>query len=71
MSSWEERGVKSEILKARSLSFLVYKKFKKVEEDAWVVHSVKCLTLGFSSGQDLRVVRWSPTSGSVLSWKSA
>ena len=37
----------------------------------WVVQSVKHLTLGFSSGRDLRVVRSSPESGSVLSAESA
>ena len=34
---------------------------------AWVVQSLKHLTLGFSSGHDLRVVRLNPTSGSMLS----
>ena len=38
---------------------------------AWVVQSVKCLTLDFGSGHDLRVVRWSPASGSMLSGESA
>ena len=37
----------------------------------WVAQSVKCPTLNFSSGHDLRVVRWSPTSGSMLSTESA
>ena len=27
---------------------------------------VKCLTLGFSSGHDLRVMKLSPVSGSML-----
>ena len=31
------------------------------EGGAWVVQSVKCPTLGFGSGRDLRVMRWSPT----------
>jgi len=38
---------------------------------AWVVQSVERPTLGFSPGTDLRVMRSSPTSGSVLSVKSA
>ena len=33
--------------------------------------SLKCQTLGFSSGCDLRVMRSSPESGSVLSRESA
>lgn len=35
---------------------------------AW---SVECPTLGFRSGSDLRVMGWSPASGSVLSAESA
>lgn len=31
-----------------------------------MVQSVKCPTVGFGSGLDFRVVRWSPTSGSAL-----
>ena len=37
---------------------------------AWVAPSVGCLTLGFCSGHDLRVVGWSPVSGSVLTAES-
>ena len=37
---------------------------------AWVAQLVKRLTLGFSSGHDLRVVRSSPTLGSALSGES-
>jgi len=37
----------------------------------WVAQSVKRPTLGFGSGRDLRVVRWSPASGSALSRESA
>ena len=33
---------------------------------SWVAQSVKHQTLDFGSGHDLRVVRSSPTSGSVL-----
>jgi len=33
---------------------------------AWVAQSVKCPTLDFRSGHDLRVVRSSPVSGSTL-----
>ena len=32
----------------------------------WVAQSLEHLTLDFGSGHDLRVVRWSPMSGSVL-----
>ena len=38
---------------------------------AWVAESVGCLMLGFSSSHDLRIVRLSPASGSVLSAESA
>ena len=36
--------------------------FKKVNRcwSVWVTQSVKCQTLGFSSGHDLRIVRSSP-----------
>ena len=37
----------------------------------WAAQLVKCLTLDFSSGHDLRVVKSSPASGSVLSGESA
>ena len=36
-----------------------------------VAQTVKCPTLGFCSGRDLRGVRSSPASGSVLSSESA
>ena len=36
----------------------------------WVAQLVKHPTLDFSSGQDLRAVRWSPTPGSGLSGES-
>ena len=36
-----------------------------------IIQSVKCPTLGFCSGHDLRVVRLSPMSGSVLGMESA
>ena len=38
---------------------------------AHVAQLVKCLTLDFSSGQDLRVLRWSPALGSVLGPETA
>jgi len=38
---------------------------------AWVVQLVKHPTLGFSSGDDLRVMRSSPASGSTLSMEPA
>ena len=42
------------------------KKKKKTLQGIWVNQSVKCPTLDFSSGCDLRVVGWSPVLGSVL-----
>ena len=33
---------------------------------AWMAQSVKCPTLDFVSGHDLRVLRLSPTVGSAL-----
>ena len=38
---------------------------------AWVAQLVKHLTLGFSSGCDLKVMRLGPMSGSTLSVESA
>ena len=38
---------------------------------AWVAQSVKCLTFDFGSGRDPRVMRLSPTLGSVLDVESA
>ena len=38
---------------------------------AWVAQSVKHLTLGFHSGYDLKVARWSPALGSMLSMEWA
>ena len=38
---------------------------------AWVTQAVECLTLGFSLGHELGVVRLSPVLGSLLSRKSA
>ena len=38
---------------------------------AWVAQAVKCLTLGFGSDHDIRVVRSSPALDSVLSAGSA
>ena len=40
-------------------------------QGVWVAQSVKCPTLDFSSGHDLRVVGLSPASGSKLSGESA
>ena len=62
-----------EVLKHGSLR----KQFTKITfkiltfRGAWVAQSAKWLTLGFGSGLDLRVLGWSPTSGSVLSIESA
>ena len=44
---------------------------KTANRGIWEAQSVECLTLGFSSGHDLRVVRSIPASGSALSRKSA
>ena len=38
---------------------------------AWGAQSIKCLTLDFCSGHDLRVMRSSPTSGSTMSVEPA
>lgn len=40
-------------------------------EGTRVAQSGKHPTLGFCSGGDLRVLRWSPTSGSAVSGESA
>ena len=44
---------------------------KYFSQGAWVAQSVKCPTLGFNSGHDLRVMELSPIPGSVLGGKSA
>ena len=36
-----------------------------------MAQSVERLALGLGAGHDLRVGRWSPVSGSVMSWESA
>jgi len=41
------------------------KYFKVANIGPWAAQSVKCPTLGFSSGHDLRVVRSSPTLGRI------
>ena len=38
---------------------------------AWVAQLIKHLTLDFSSCHDLKVMRWSPALGSVLSREQA
>ena len=40
-------------------------------EGTWVALSAECLTFDFGSGHDLRVVRSSLASGSVLGMESA
>lgn len=40
------------------------------DQGAWVTQLVGCLTLGFGSGPDLRVVRFSPALGAELSAES-
>ena len=37
----------------------------------WVAQLVKCLTLGFGLGHDLRVIGWILASGSALSGEPA
>ena len=44
---------------------------KDTDMGAWMTQSVKCPTLGFGSGFDLRVVRLSPVLGSVPNVESA
>jgi len=45
----------------------IFKELKRAEpRGAWVAQLVKCPTLDFSSGHDLRVVGSSPTSDSAL-----
>ena len=43
----------------------------KLQRGTWMAQSVKHLTLGFGSVDDLRVVGWSLVWGSVLSGESA
>ena len=50
-------------------SFNFYQKFLVIG-GAWVAWSVKCLTIGFGLGLDLRVMRPSPAWSSVLSGES-
>ena len=38
---------------------------EKEQCGAWAAQLVECLTLDFGSGHDLRVVEWSPASGST------
>ena len=47
------------------------KKKRKSTRGTWVAHSLERLTLDFSSGHDLGVVRLSPTAGSALSTESS
>ena len=44
--------------------------FLRLVGGAWVVHSVRHLTLGFSSGHDLTVRGMEPHVGSVLTVQS-
>ena len=39
-----------------------------MSKDNWVAQSVECPTLGFSSGHDLGVLRWSPTHIRLHAW---
>jgi len=47
------------------------KKKKEGRGCTWVAQLVKCPTLDFGSGHDLRVVRSSPMSGSTLGMEPA
>ena len=51
------------------LSFFLLKEYQSW--GAWVAQSVKCLTLDFNLGHDLRVVRLTTALGSELSAESA
>ena len=53
-----------------SLKWAVIKQTNKVSS-TWVVQSIDCLTLHFSSGHDLRIIGSSPVSGSALMGESA
>ena len=61
--------IKIRFLRADSLSYFFLKMISKW--GAWVAQSVEHPTLDFGSGHDPRVMRSSPTLGSVLSVKSA
>ena len=50
---------------------LVGKQFSGCPQGAWVAQLVRCPTLGFNSGHDLRVVRSSPAFGSILDGDSS
>ena len=47
-----------------------FKKMKHEQQGAWVVQSIKYLTLGFGSGHDLMVLGLSPALGSMISMES-
>ena len=55
------------LIETNELNFI--KSFDPIQ-GTWVAQSVKCPTLDFSSCHDLRVMRWSPVSGSPLSGDS-
>ena len=57
-------------LSKKDFKISVLRKFKELPENtksqfrgAWVGQAIKCLTLDFISGYDLRVMRLSPASG--------
>ena len=57
-----------------SIVFCTHIKFyylKGTVRGAWMVQLVKCMTLGFGSAHDLRVLRSNPMLGSVLCTESA
>uniref|UniRef100_A0A452RRJ7 DUF4485 domain-containing protein n=1 Tax=Ursus americanus TaxID=9643 RepID=A0A452RRJ7_URSAM len=56
-------------IRRRSILFESLKNY--IFRSAWVSQAVKCVTLGFGSGHDLRVVRSSPKLGSALRGESA
>ena len=49
----------------------VNQKIKEEMRSTWVAQLGKLLTLDLGSGHDLTVVRWSPTSGTMMGMKPA
>ena len=54
----------SEIPEMKNMTIEMKFSINMLNRNAWVVQWVECLTLGFGSGPDLRVVQSSSTSGS-------
>ena len=57
-SKWINEQLYSSVITVRKevIKMLISKIFK--DWGAWMAQSVECLTLGFSSGHDLRVREW-------------